>query len=198
MPTGNPRRGRGFTYLWLLFLVAIGSALLAAAGQRWSQVAAREREHELLFRGGEIAQAIAAYRAVGGGGPRSLDDLVDDRRAPQLRRHLRRAYTDPFTGQADWEPVLADDGSWRGVRSRSMAPALMLPPDAERREPGQGARISDHVFIEVLAPPPAASGVPQDVAPQVDPDPNGSWPEPGVKRQSPQAASLTHHKQSNP
>uniref|UniRef100_UPI003137BBA3 type II secretion system protein n=1 Tax=Variovorax sp. YR752 TaxID=1884383 RepID=UPI003137BBA3 len=133
----------GFTYLWLLFLVAISAALLAVAGQRWSHTAARERERELLFRGGEIAAAIGSYRAAGAGaGPRSLDDLIDDRRSPALKRHLRRVYTDPFTGRADWEPVLADDGSWRGVRSRSGAPALMLPLDAERREPGGGARIS--------------------------------------------------------
>lgn len=194
MPTGSPRREYGFTYLWLLFIVAIGSVLLAAAGQRWSQVAAREREHELMFRGSEIAEAIGAYRAVGSGGPRTLDDLVDDRRAPQLRRHLRRVYVDPFTGQADWEPVLADDGSWRGVRSRSPAPALMLPPDAERREPGRGARISDHQFIEPVAAAPSASGVPPDVPPQAARDPFGSWLEPGVKPQSPQAASLSHPK----
>lgn len=186
---------RGFTYLWLLFLVAISAALLAVAGQRWSHTAARERERELLFRGGEIAAAIGAYRAAGAGaGPRSLDDLIDDGRSPQLKRYLRRAYVDPFTGQADWEPVLADDGSWRGVRSRSQARALMLPPDVERREPGQGARISDHQFLEPVAPLPPASGVPADASPEGNPGPNGSWPEPGVKRQSPQAASLSHLK----
>lgn len=194
MPTGSSGREHGFTYLWLLFLVAIGSAMLASVGQRWSQVAAREREHELMFRGGEIAEAIGAYRALGEGGPHGFDDLVDDRRAPQPRRHLRRTYVDPFTGQADWEPVLADDGSWRGVRSRSAAPALMLPLDAERREPGAGARISDHQFLEPVAPAPPASGGLAQVSSQADPDPNGSWPEPGVKRQSLPAASLSHTK----
>lgn len=190
---------RGFTYLWLLFLVAISAALLAVAGQRWSHTVARERERELLFRGGEIAAAIGAYRAAGAGsGPRSLDDLIDDRRSPQLKRHLRRVYTDPFTGSADWEPVLADDGSWRGVRSRSEAPALMLAPDAERREPGRGARISDHLFVEPpgspAVPATAASGVPADASQVGDPDPNGPWSEPGVKRQSLPAASLSQLK----
>lgn len=198
MRTGSAPLARGFTYLWLLFLLALGGVLLAAAGQRWSQVAAREREHELLFRGGEIADAIAAFRAVGAGGPRSLDELLDDRRGEQPRRHLRRAYTDPFTGQADWEPVLADDGTWRGVRSRSPAPALMLPPGAERREPAGGARISDHQFLEPIAPAPSASGVPPDAPPAADHGPIGSWPGPEVKRQSPQAASLSHSKQPNP
>ncbi len=150
---------RGFTYLWLLFALALGAALMAVAGQRWSLVMQRDREQELVFRGREIAAALTAYRAAteagAASGPGGMNELLEDRRGARLLRHLRRAYDDPFTGKPDWVPVLAEDGSWRGVRSRSDAPALLHledepPPADSKRTP----RVSDHLFI---APPPRAA-----------------------------------------
>lgn len=116
---------RGYSYLAVLFLVALTAAGLAALGQAWSTAAQRERERELLFRGGEIARAIAAYARATPNPPeqypRSLDDLVADHRGIKPRRHLRRVYEDPFTGKADWElvPEAAQPGSFGAVRSRS-------------------------------------------------------------------------------
>lgn len=142
---------RGFTYLWLLFLLAAGGAVLAAAGQRWSAIMQSERERELIFRGEQIAGAIAAYRGAEGAGaarwPASWDELLEDRRGPALRRHLRRAYADPFTGEADWEPILGEDGRWRGVRSRSPAPARLVREAADRGSAGKPRRVSDHRFV---------------------------------------------------
>ena len=159
MPIGSRLRapGRGFTYLWLMFLLAIGAALLADAGSRWSTTLRREREQELLFRGRQIAAAIAAYHAASGvpvaQWPRSLDELVEDRRGAQVQRHLRRVWSDPFTGLSDWEPVLDADGGWQGVHSRSDAVALLVPetgaPAAARRW-----RVSEHRF---MAPAPAVA-----------------------------------------
>lgn len=163
MRTGSPAAPRGFTYLWLIFLLAIGAAALASAGTRWSQRLQREREIELVARGREIAAAIASYRAVPGidppQWPRGFDDLLEDRRGPALRRHLRRAWSDPFTGRADWVPLPAGPEGWRGVRSRSDAPALLVleedPPLAEARAP----RVSDHLFVarDAGAPVPEAA-----------------------------------------
>ncbi len=149
---------RGFTYLWLLFLLAAGGAALAAAGQRWSGVMLSERERELIFRGEQIAAAIAAYRAVEIAGaarwPASWEELIEDRRGPLLRRHLRRAYADPFTGETDWEPILGEDGHWRGVRSRSPAPARLVREATGNGVTTQLRRVSDHRFV---ANDPAAS-----------------------------------------
>lgn len=116
---------RGFSYLGLLFFVAITAAALAALGQSWATAAERERERELEFRGGEIARAIASYirasPAQPGQNPRSLDDLLVDRRGLKTRYHLRRAYADPFTGKPDW--VLVSEPSqplgFSAVHSRS-------------------------------------------------------------------------------
>jgi type II secretory pathway pseudopilin PulG len=122
-------RQRGFTYLGLLFFVAVTAAGLAALGTSWSTAAQRERERELEFRGNEIAQAIASYLKTSPGlaqYPSSLDDLLADRRGPKTRHHLRRAYVDPFTGKTDWVrvPDPANPQSFNAVHSRSDRPLL--------------------------------------------------------------------------
>lgn len=118
------RKQRGFTYLFVLFFIALTAAAMAALGQSWQNAAQRERERELEFRGGEIARAIQAYRQATPGveqNPQSMADLLEDRRTLVVRHHLRQAYPDPFTGQADWEliPDPADPRRFTGVRSRS-------------------------------------------------------------------------------
>ena len=118
------RRQAGFTYLLVLFFVAISAAALAALGEAWQNAAERERERELEFSGSEIARAIASYRQATAGleqYPHSLDDLLEDRRGAITRHHLRQRYADPFTGQADWvlEPDDADPRRFSGVHSRS-------------------------------------------------------------------------------
>jgi type II secretory pathway pseudopilin PulG len=118
--TGRPR-SRGFTYLGLLFFVAITAASLAALGQSWSTAMQRERERELEFRGEEIARAIASYVKASPGSPpqypEQLTDLLIDRRGAKTRHHLRRAYLDPFTGKPDW--VLVPEQSLAGAPASS-------------------------------------------------------------------------------
>lgn len=123
-------RQRGFTYLGLLFFVAITGAALAGLGQLWSTAAQRERERELEFRGGEIARAIARFaKATPSGMPRypqTLEDLLLDVRGPKPLHHLRRAYADPFSGKPDWVllPEASQPGGFSGVHSREERPLL--------------------------------------------------------------------------
>lgn len=148
----------GFTYLGVLFFVAITAAALAALGQAWSTAAQRERERELEFRGGEIARAILSYRQAlpeRPQSPASLEDLLEDRRGIKTRHHLRRAYLDPFTGQADWVLVAdeTDTRRFNAVHSRSATPLLR-----ESRDDGVPlAKASDWRF--------AASDYEQRIAP---------------------------------
>ena len=143
-------RQRGFTYLWLLFALAVGAAGLAALGERASMAVQRERETELMFRGQQIASAIAAYRAASPNGtqqfPAALKDLLEDRRSERPMHHLRQLYADPFTGQPDWVLVLGDADRIAGVHSRSNALALRVV-DLPVPEPGQRARVSDRLFM---------------------------------------------------
>jgi type II secretory pathway pseudopilin PulG len=129
MPTGREREG-GYSYLAVLFLVALTAAALAALGQAWSTAAQRERERELVFRGGEIARAIAAYARATPNPPQQypkrLEDLLVDERGFKPRHHLRRLYIDPFTRAPDWElmPEPGQPGAFSAVRSRSEQPLL--------------------------------------------------------------------------
>lgn len=135
MPTGERpaslrRRplARGFTYLLLLFGLAIAGVALAALGTQWQVVAQRERETELLFRAIQIRDALQRFHDQTPDGqarlPRTLDELLSDARWPVPRHHLRRLYADPFTRAADWQLLREAGGGIVGLHSRSAQPAL--------------------------------------------------------------------------
>ena len=112
-------RSAGFTYLGLLFLIAVLGLTLSSVGVVWSTQIRRDKEAELLFVGDQIRDAIGRYRAVGGQYPQALTDLLLDNRAPAVRRFLRTIYVDPITNSADWQLILAPEGGIMGVASRS-------------------------------------------------------------------------------
>ena len=159
MPTGErPRRPlrrpppqRGFTWLLLLFGLAMAGAGLATLGTQWQQAAQREREAELLFRGLQLRDALQRYQAQTPTGqpalPRALDDLLTDRRWPEPRHHLRRLWADPFTGAADWVLLHAADGGIVGLHSRADRPLL--------RRTGLPAGVADAAVADPLRPPQA-------------------------------------------
>jgi type II secretory pathway pseudopilin PulG len=147
------RRRRGFTYVGLLFVLALTGAGLAGLGEQWQLRAQREREAELLFRGGEIARALQAFASraeVGERRPaRQLDELLVDERGPRPVHHLRRLYGDPFTGAADWRLERDEAGAIAGLASSATVPALRHhPPGVELRrgaDPGH-ATVGDWIF----------------------------------------------------
>lgn len=113
-------REGGFTYLYLLFALAIVSvALLAEASLRHYDVR-RQQEAELIRIGREFREALTSYRANGPVRefPASLDDLLSDSRTGELRRHLRKIYRDPVTRTTEWGVIL-EGGRIVGVHSLS-------------------------------------------------------------------------------
>jgi type II secretory pathway pseudopilin PulG len=101
-------------------LMALG---LAGTGEAWFVSRQRERERELLWVGNQYARAIKAYYDQTPGArryPDRLEELVEDRRFPEPRHHLRQLYPDPVTREG-WDVVLGPDGRIAGVRSRSDA-----------------------------------------------------------------------------
>ena len=117
------RMGSGFTYLAMLFFVAVIGASLAGTGIVWSQSRQREKEAELLWIGEQFRQAIALYYQRTPGAvkryPERLEDLLEDRRYPSVQRYLRRIYADPITGKAAWGLVQVPGGGIMGVHSFS-------------------------------------------------------------------------------
>jgi len=158
MPTGrrarqaSQRRG-GFAYLGLLWMLAVTAAGLAIVGESWTQAARRERERELIFRGEQIRTAIDRYRRAiptRSEWPKSLDELVEDRRESEVRHHLRRRFEDPFGPADGWAEIRDPAGGLIGVRSRSNLPPLSRWPRDAGHE-GAARRLSDWRFVVVEA-----------------------------------------------
>ena len=77
----------------LLVALAVMAVLASAAMPPWKQMAQREKEAELIFRGQQYARAIGLFQRRSGPGvnPPNLDVLVQ-------QRFLRKKYKDPITG----------------------------------------------------------------------------------------------------
>jgi type II secretory pathway pseudopilin PulG len=80
----------------LMAMAAVMVIGLAAAAPSWRYVMRNDREQELLFRGGQIADAIQRYQKRNNGAlPPSMEVLVKG-------RFLRKAYKDPMTKKGEW------------------------------------------------------------------------------------------------
>lgn len=117
----HDRRASGFTYVGVLVAVAILGLGLATAAPVWQTIGERHRLVELDWIGNEFVRAFASYYEGTPGiviktYPSSLQNLVRDDRFIVVRRHLRRVYANPFSGQPDWELIAAPQGGIRGVR----------------------------------------------------------------------------------
>jgi type II secretory pathway pseudopilin PulG len=128
--SGSPR---GIVYPMLLGSILVIGVATAGVAELWTTQVKREKEEELLFRLGEIRRGIVRYRADHNRLPKELKDLLEDRTQLQTRRYLRRLYTDPMTGKADWSLKLVADrtGAVSGiedVHSRSTGKPLRSLP----------------------------------------------------------------------
>lgn len=158
MPTGK-RIQSGFTYLFVLMLIALIGMGLAAAGSLWHTDAQRAREAKLLFIGDQYRQAIRSYYELYPAQPRlpqSIDELLEDSRRPDTIRHLRRAYRDPFTG-GEFALIRSPDskgivGVNSTVTGRPFKTSGFLPEDASFVG---AANYADWRFVFM---PPATSG----------------------------------------
>lgn len=149
------RRGRqgGFTYVAMLFALAMFGLGLAAVGEAWSHASHREREEELILIGRAYVRAIGEYYAQAPGSvkayPPTLQELVEDRRFIGVRRHLRKVYADPV-GKGEWGLIKAPDGGIIGVYSLSENPTLRRQPlDIPDAAPLVGERYAEWKFVYV-------------------------------------------------
>ena len=154
------KRGQaGFTYLTILFVVAVMGVGLALVGTLWQTAALREREAELLQVGNEYRKAIERYYLSGPRQyPRALEDLVKDPRQPGTVRYLRKLYWDPVSGKSEWGQVRANDGGIAGVYSLSDYLPLKSGGFAVRDSEFEGkTKYSDWKFIYAPGAAPAAA-----------------------------------------
>jgi len=129
-------RPRGYALVIALIAVVIASLAASLVIQNAQTKARRERETQLLWAGLQIRDALASYKSASPQGapnlPLRLEDLVEDKRFPVPRRHLRQIYPDPMTGKQDWELIRLGERIV-GVHSRSTERPLKkgnFPPGA--------------------------------------------------------------------
>jgi hypothetical protein len=149
----------GFTYMTVLFMVAILGGGLALTGDVWHTLAMREKEAELLHVGHQYRKAIERYYLSGPQRqyPRSLEDLLKDPRRPTTERYLRKLHPDPITGK-DWGVVKAPDGGILGVHSVSDASPFKTARFKLRDRSFEGVqKYSDWKFLFQPAAAPATS-----------------------------------------
>lgn len=121
MQAGDRRApSQGFTYVGLLVGIALISVGLLAASEVWVTHARRQKAQELEWIGHQFVLALGSYYESSPGSvkvyPLALSDLLEDRRFLTMRRHLRRIYRNPYTAEADWQPIIAG-GRIVGVRA---------------------------------------------------------------------------------
>src|SRR6218665_276842 len=124
---GQTRCG-GFSYLWLLLLLAFIGVGLAVAAQLHATAVQRQCEQELLAIGWQFRTALGRYheaQQVAGKKeyPPSLEDLLQDPRFPGIERPLRKIFVDPITRKKQWG-TLKIGGRVVGVHSLSEAATL--------------------------------------------------------------------------
>ena len=166
----EPAQG-GFTYLWLLFVLAISAAGTAAVGELWVVQVQRSKELDLAFRGQAVVAALESYRAASPAGtpcaPQGWEDLLQDQRSTQTLRHLRRPYADPFAANGEWELLKDAQGRMLGVKSHPPAARLVTVVPTAGKAVATAAVSGSGVFqigaattklVCLNAPPVAAVG----------------------------------------
>ena len=119
VPVVSRRSEGGYTLVALLAMMTVLALFAMAVAPSLQQQAKREREQEAIFRGEQVADAIAAYyrnRSLSGRPagdqalPRSMEDLLDGIPIPggsKNRQILRpSAARDPLTPDGEWRFIL--------------------------------------------------------------------------------------------
>jgi len=129
-------RQQGFSYVVMMFVVALLSIASVRALEVTLTNERRDKEAELLWRGQAYRDAIRDYYLNSPGTaqsfPAQLSDLLYDGRLTVPRRLLRKLYHDPMTSDGQWALVRNDAGKVIGVRSLSTLKPLKqagFPPE---------------------------------------------------------------------
>ena len=88
---------RGYAMVMLLVAMGVMAVVWTTALPAWSQLAKREKEEELIFRGNQYARAIGLFqRKYANQSPPSLDVLIE-------QKFLRKKYKDPMVPNGEFQ-----------------------------------------------------------------------------------------------
>lgn len=131
------RQHDGYAMAALLVAMSIMAVMMMVAMPTWQQMARREKEAELVFRGEQYARALMLFQARNGPGtaPGNFDVLVE-------QRFLRKKFKDPITN-SDFVPISlaagqpgAAPGTTQGAGGRGGAPTGGTQSAAQRGSAG--------------------------------------------------------------
>lgn len=106
---------RGVSLLVMSVAVILLAVSLSIVVPRADLEVRRNREDDLRFRLGEFGRAVNKFMRCHSRQPSIIDELLCD---SQGNRFLRKAYTDPITGNFDWKSGINASGVFF-VRSAS-------------------------------------------------------------------------------
>lgn len=143
-------RERGYAMAALLVAMSVMAILLTVAMPAYKQMARREKEEELVFRGQQYARALRLFgMKYANAAPPNVDVLVD-------QRFLRRKYKDPITND-DFQPLMAG-GSLPGAGGST--PQRGSAPTPQFRGPGDTPATSGGGPGRSGSPPGIGGGTP--------------------------------------
>jgi type II secretory pathway pseudopilin PulG len=134
----------------LLVAMSITAIMLTVVMPVWKQMAQREKEEELLFRGQQYVRALRLFSTkYANASPPNIDVLVE-------QRFLRKKYKDPITND-DFQPILAGQalpGTTQGAQQPGAGgrggPAT--PPGARGgAQPGSAGRPSTGINVRGIS-----------------------------------------------
>lgn len=145
------RRQEGFSYVVVMFLVAVLSVSAVRALENTLTMERRDKEAEVLWRGMAYREAIRIYYESAPGTaksyPQELTDLLYDGRLVRPTRPLRKLYNDPLSG-GPWAVIRNEDGRIIGVHPNSDAvPIKRAGFPAELAEFEAAKHYSDWTFV---------------------------------------------------
>ncbi len=115
------RRQEGYALVALIAAVAVMLIGLGAAAPTWRYVMQNDREEELIFRGTQIADAVARFQKKNlNAPPTSLEVLVKG-------KFLRREWKDPMAKDGKWRFIRRGEGI-APIAPRSKTPTTTRPP----------------------------------------------------------------------
>lgn len=178
----------GFTYLSLIILLAVISLLTVSTLKLGAVLQRSKAEQELLEIGAAFSDALRSYADATPPGqppqPPSLKELLKDPRFPGTRRHLRKIFVDPMTGQAEWGiTYLGEKTGVIAIYSLSNTKPIKVgnfPP--RYSDFGDKSRISEWKFSIAAQVPrtgdssPVAGAPAQNVPPPQQPADAPLWP----------------------
>ncbi len=142
----------GFTYVFVLLVVALTSVGLSVVGTLWSANAQRERSIQAQWAAEQYRAALDAYWRASPGvlvrvGPPAPDALLLDPRYIQPVRRLRRLYANPLRKDGQWSWITTDGSGIQGIEWSDdhgvvhgrlcISQAVSVPPEAN----SAGARV---------------------------------------------------------